>query len=55
MLLLKVGELATRTGLTARTLHYYDTIVVLKPSARSDARNRLYDQAAVAPSRHCAT
>ena len=48
MLLLKVGELATRTGLTVRTLHHYDTIGLLKPSARSDAGYRLYNQDDVA-------
>ena len=41
---LKVGELAHRTGLTVRTLHHYDTIGLLKPSARSDAGYRLYNQ-----------
>jgi DNA-binding transcriptional MerR regulator len=46
--LLKVGELATRTGLTVRTLHHYDTIDLLKPSARSDAGYRLYNQEDVA-------
>ncbi len=44
---LKVGELAQRTGLTVRTLHHYDSIALLKPSARSDAGYRLYDQADV--------
>ncbi|MES2584807.1 MAG: MerR family transcriptional regulator [Pseudomonadota bacterium] len=48
MLLLKVGELAARTGLTVRTLHHYDTIELLKPSARSDAGYRLYNQDDVA-------
>lgn len=48
MLLLKVGELATRTGLTVRTLHHYDTIELLKPSARSEASYRLYNQDGVA-------
>ncbi len=47
-MLLKVGELATRTGLTVRTLHHYDTIDLLKPSARSDAGYRLYNEADVA-------
>ncbi|MDR7308473.1 MerR family transcriptional regulator [Rhodoferax saidenbachensis] len=47
-MLLKVGELATRTGLTVRTLHHYDTIALLKPSARSDAGYRLYNQADIA-------
>ncbi len=44
MLLLKVGELAARTGLTVRTLHHYDSIDLLKPSARSDSGYRLYNQ-----------
>lgn len=48
MLLLKVGELASRIGLTVRTLHHYDTIGLLKPSARSDAGYRLYNQVDVA-------
>ena len=48
MLLLKVGELATRTGLTVRTLHHYDSIGLLKPSARTDAGYRLYNQEDVA-------
>lgn len=47
-MLLKVGELATRTGLTVRTLHHYDTIALLRPSARSDAGYRLYNQEDVA-------
>ncbi|MBC7547637.1 MAG: MerR family transcriptional regulator [Polaromonas sp.] len=47
-MLLKVGELAARTGLTVRTLHHYDTIALLKPSARSDAGYRLYNQDDVA-------
>jgi DNA-binding transcriptional MerR regulator len=45
---LQVGELAKRTGLTVRTLHHYDGIGLLKPSARSDAGYRLYTQADVA-------
>lgn len=40
---LKVGELARRTGLTVRTLHHYDAIGLLVPSARSEAGYRLYD------------
>lgn len=43
--MLKVGELARRTGLTVRTLHHYDSIGLLKPSARSDGGYRLYNQA----------
>ena len=41
---LKVGELAKRTGLTVRTLHHYDSIGLLKPSARSDSGYRLYQR-----------
>jgi DNA-binding transcriptional MerR regulator len=38
----KVGELATATGLTVRTLHYYDEIGLLVPSARTHGGHRLY-------------
>jgi DNA-binding transcriptional MerR regulator len=38
----KVGELARRTGLSVRTLHYYDEIGLLSPSRRTDAGHRLY-------------
>jgi DNA-binding transcriptional MerR regulator len=43
-LLLKVGELAKRTGLTVRALHHYDAIGLLQPSVRSQAGYRLYDK-----------
>jgi DNA-binding transcriptional MerR regulator len=46
--LLKVGELAKRIGLTIRALHYYDSIGLLKPSSRSESGYRLYNQADVA-------
>ena len=46
-MLLRVGELARRAGLTVRTLHHYDEIGLLKPSGRSDAGYRLYSQADV--------
>jgi len=45
---LKVGELARATGLTVRTLHHYDAIGLLRPSARSDAGYRLYTETDVA-------
>lgn len=41
-MLLKIGELAKRTGLTVRALHHYDDIGLLSPSVRSDAGYRLY-------------
>lgn len=43
-MLLKVGELAHRSGITVRTLHYYHSIGLLIPSARSDAGYRLYNR-----------
>lgn len=47
-MLLKVGELAKRCGLTVRTLHHYDSIGLLKPSARSDTGYRLYQRGDIA-------
>ncbi len=45
---LRVGELARRSGLTVRTLHHYDSIGLLRPSARSDAGYRLYGRKDIA-------
>ncbi len=39
---MKVGELARRTGISVRTLHYYDEIGLLSPSQHSEAGHRLY-------------
>jgi DNA-binding transcriptional MerR regulator len=48
----KVGELATRTGLTIRTLHHYDAIGLLSPSGRTESAHgsghRLYTAADIA-------
>ncbi len=38
----KVGELAAATGLTVRTLHYYEKIGLLPASGRSTGGHRLY-------------
>ena len=38
----KVGELARRTGLTVRALHYYDEIGLLAPSHHTGSGHRLY-------------
>lgn len=46
-MLLRVGELARRAGLTVRALHHYDEIGLLTPSGRSDSGYRLYSQADV--------
>ncbi|MEA5596030.1 MerR family transcriptional regulator [Rivularia sp. UHCC 0363] len=40
----KVGELASLTGLTVRTLHHYDEINLLKPSEYTDSGHRLYGE-----------
>nr|WP_225937709.1 MerR family transcriptional regulator [Myxococcus sp. RHSTA-1-4] len=42
---MRIGELARRAGLTVRTLHHYDAIGLLRPSARSGGGYRLYGQA----------
>ncbi len=47
-MLLKVGELARRTGLTVRALHHYDSIGLLRPTGRSDSGYRLYSRDDVA-------
>ncbi|AZP11935.1 MerR family transcriptional regulator [Undibacterium parvum] len=47
-MLLKIGELASRSGLTVRTLHHYDELGLLAPSARSEAGYRLYNRNDVA-------
>lgn len=41
----KVGELATQTGLTVRTLHHYDQIGLFSPSQHSNAGHRIYTEA----------
>src|SRR5919199_2098982 len=40
--MLKIGELARRTGLTVRTLHHYDQIGLLSPAERSEGGHRVY-------------
>ncbi|MDJ0681904.1 MAG: MerR family transcriptional regulator [Xenococcaceae cyanobacterium MO_167.B52] len=39
---MKIGDLAQKTGLSIRTLHYYDEIGLLSPSHRTDVGYRLY-------------
>ncbi len=38
----KVGELARQTGVSIRTLHYYDEIGLLCPSQHTESGHRLY-------------
>ncbi len=42
-----VKEVSVLTGISVRTLHWYDEIGLLKPSATSDAGYRLYDDKAL--------
>ncbi|MCI8284033.1 MAG: MerR family transcriptional regulator [Firmicutes bacterium] len=42
-----VKEVAVLTGISVRTLHYYDEIGLLKPSGFSEAGYRLYDDKAL--------
>jgi DNA-binding transcriptional MerR regulator len=41
---LKVAAVARRTGVSVRTLHYYEEIGLLKPSGRTPSGHRLYTQ-----------
>ena len=41
---LKINDVAKLTGITVRTLHYYDEIGLLKPSKITDAGYRIYDE-----------
>lgn len=43
----KVKEISNITGISVRTLHYYDEIGLLKPTDKSDAGYRLYDDKAL--------
>jgi MerR family transcriptional regulator, repressor of the yfmOP operon len=41
--LLKINEVAAETGLTTRTIRYYEELGLLEPAARSEGDYRLYD------------
>lgn len=43
----RIGEIADATNLTVRTLHYYEEIGLLTPTARTAAGHRLYGSGAV--------
>lgn len=45
--MMTVKELSKLTGISVRTLHYYDEIGLLKPSDKSEAGYRLYDDKAL--------
>jgi MerR family transcriptional regulator, thiopeptide resistance regulator len=40
----KVGDLAKMSGLSVRTLHFYEEAGLLKPSFRTDSHHRLYNE-----------
>src|SRR5689334_14842930 len=40
----RIGELADATGLTVRTLHHYGHLGLLARVARTEGRQRLYDE-----------
>jgi len=46
--LLQIGDLAKQTGLSIRTLRYYDENGLLVPSHRTEAEYRLYSEADIA-------
>ena len=41
--LLRINEVASETGLTARSIRYYEEMGLLEPAARSEGDYRLYD------------
>jgi len=45
---LKIGDVSRRTGLTVRTLHYWEEIGLLPASERLAGGHRIYDEADVA-------
>ena len=42
-----VSEISKQTGVSVRTLHYYDAIGLLPPASVTEAGYRLYDDAAL--------
>lgn len=45
--MMTVKEISDLTGISVRTLHYYDEIGLLKPTTKSEAGYRLYDDKAL--------
>lgn len=48
---IRIGELATQLGTTAKTLRFYEQIGLLGPAQRSESAYRLYDDEAVGTAR----
>lgn len=45
---MQIGEVAERTGLSLRTIRYYEEVGLVPPSARSAGKFRLYTESDVA-------
>jgi MerR family Zn(II)-responsive transcriptional regulator of zntA len=45
--MLRIGQLATKTGFTPKTLRYYEDLGLVRPDGRSESGYRLYGDAAV--------
>lgn len=45
--MMTVNEVSKRTGVSIRTVQYYDRIGLLRPACRTEAGYRLYDDAAL--------
>jgi DNA-binding transcriptional MerR regulator len=45
--LVHIGEVAERTGLSHRTIRYYEEMGLVEPTARTEGGFRLYDEAAI--------
>lgn len=50
--MMTVSEVAALTGVSQRTLHYYDEIGLLSPTSTTEAGYRLYDDAALERLQH---
>ncbi len=44
MVVISIQELTRETGVTVRTLRYYDQIDLLKPSGKTEGGHRLYSE-----------
>jgi DNA-binding transcriptional MerR regulator len=45
--LVHIGEVAERTGLSHRTIRYYEEMGLVEPAARTEGGFRLYDEASI--------
>jgi MerR family Zn(II)-responsive transcriptional regulator of zntA len=45
--MLRIGQLASKTGFTPKTLRYYDDLGLVRPDGRSESGYRLYGEDAI--------